>query len=335
MNKSSVFISLIMLMLVIGASIVYIAYMKSGNSSNPQLIANISLLDPNKIYRLAPMVKYKLSNGTVITVYKRNPFNFSIIVDVNSSQKPPSRLTVYKVNVRRNESEIFKLAARIGVDAKRLFYNNVTGTYLFHNNTCTFEYTVRNGFLRSKLNNEIKDNGNTSFPSDDVLINKALEFLRSNGLFSFKDYDVKVGDYYKKDDRVLIKAVVFQAKFNGIRAGNLGLMVLLDQRGSIIGFEGIIPLSIEKIGEYPVIPLDDIPVILKKKIANGDPMRDWYISWLAFTKLYIKDIRLQYYMTFDGYLVPIYVFKGEYTLDYDEIQDKGEVHGVLLAIKDH
>ncbi len=329
MSKSLAFILLAVSLLVIG--IVMYDFV-TNREYNVEPI-NFSLFDPGRVYRIAPMVKYELGDGTVITVYRRNPFEFSIVADINGSLSLPSRLTVYKIDVRRSDIEVFDMASSLGVDTDRLFYNNVTETYLFHNDTCVFEYTVRSGFIRLKLNTRSSIGNNAGFPPDNVLIDRALTFLKSHNLFYLKDYEVRVGDYYKVGNKVLIKAVVFRAKLDGIRVGNLGLTVLVGPKGNVIGVEGIMPLSIEKVGEYPVKSLSELLGELRKKIANGDPMTDWYISWLAFTKLIINDIRVQYHVAAGNYIVPVFVFDGEYELDYENIHDKGEVHGVLLAVK--
>jgi hypothetical protein len=293
---------------------------------------DFALYEPGEVRIPIPIVKYKLSNGTIITVYKKNPFRFDIELSPDISLKVHPRLRVFKVKIYTNAEDIFKLASMLGIDTNKLYYNNVTKTYIFYNATHVFEYSIRNGFIRFKLRDmPVKENA--TFPSDEVLIKKAIDFLKNVNLLYLHDYEVRVGNYYVVGETVVVKAVVLRAKLDGILVNNLGLMVLMDSDGNVVGLEGIVLRDIDVIGEYITKSLIDVVRELKIKISHGKPMTDWYLNWLAFTKLYIKNVSLQYYLTSRSYVVPVYVIEGEYELDYDIIHDKGDVHGLIIAIK--
>jgi len=296
-----------------------------------QAVTSYILYEPGEVRILLPIVEYRLSNGTIITVHKKNPFEFDIELSPDISLKAHPRLKVFKVTYT-NAEDVFKLASMLGIDMNKLYYNNVTKTYIFHNTTHIFEYSVRNGFVRFKMRN-IPIEKNATFPSDEALIKKAIDFLKNVNLLYLRDYEVKVGDYYVVGGNVAIKAVVLQAKLDGVLVDNLGLMVLMGPDGDVVGLEGIVLKGIDVVGEYPVKALNDVVKELRVKISRGEDMIDWYLSWLAFTKLYIKNVSIQYHLTSRGYIIPVYVIKGEYELNYDIIRDKGEVHGLIIAIK--
>ncbi|MDK6028710.1 hypothetical protein QPL79_04985 [Ignisphaera sp. 4213-co] len=281
---------------------------------------------------LLPMVQFKLSNGSVLVVHKRNPFEFDIDANLSTSMVIPQYLRVFRVRLYNSSQDVFNLALKLGINTVKLYYNERTKQYIFHNATHVFEYSVENGFLRFKLR-ETPSSDVSSFPSDDILIKKAIDFLKERGLLYFSEYEVRVGSYLVANRTILVKAVVINAKLDDITVDNLGLVVLMNSKGDIIGVEGTILAGVYTVGEYRVKPVNELMMELKRKIARGEPMTNWYISWLAFTKLRITDLTLRYYMTYDGYLVPVYIMKGYYELDYDTIRDSGEIRGLMVAIK--
>lgn len=334
---------IIILFLVIIGSATFLFIKYHGKNSMVVSITNESTSYPGKapagfyIYKpgevevLTPMVKYQLSNGTIITVYKRNPFKFILHPSPGLDISVPERLRVFKVSISGGDERAFELASTLGIDTSRLFYNNITKTYIFYNETHLFEYNAEKGYLRLKLRSAPTAAG--EFPPSDVLMAKAIEFLRSRGLLYMSDYTVRVGDYLVSGDKVLLKAVVLEAKLDGIVVENLGLAVVFDSNGKVVGVEGVIPAGIEVVGEFGVKSFSEVLKELKAKIADGAPMTDWYISWLAFTELRITNATIEYRLTPDGYIVPVYVLRGEYRLDYDVIHDSGTLECIIVAIQ--
>jgi len=292
----------------------------------------LSIYEQDHVRMLTPIVKYELDNGTVITVYKKNPFPFDIKVSPSVEVTVPSTLAVYRAVLLRSSEEVFKLASRLGIDTSKLFFNNATKTYIFYNETRVFEYRISNGYMRLVL----KTNPGTSqgsFPSDEVLVSKALEYLKAKKLLYMNDYRVRVGNYLIFGNGSVVKAVVFKAVLRGIEAENLGLTVLLNSKGEVVGLKGVVPVELEAVGEYRVKQLDQIVEELKAKIRTGAPMTDWYIDWLAFTELSIEDVAVKYHLNTAGYLIPVFVIKGSYTLDYDGIHDSGQIKAVIVAVE--
>lgn len=281
--------------------------------------------------KLVPMVEYELSNGSVITVYKSNPFPFEVKLSSNASVSAPSTITVYKVVPLSSGEEVLELASKLGVDAESLAFNSETGTYIFHNETHTFEYRISNGYVRLAPRSISGSGG--SFPPDEVLVSKALEYLKARGLLYMSDYRVHVGDYLVRNGSPVLKAVRVEAVIDGVEAGNLGLVVILNSRGEVVGLEGIVLARLEAVGQYRVKQLSHAIEELRDKIKSGASMTDWYINWLAFTELRIENVTIKYHLNTEGYLIPVFIMRGSYTLDYDEIHDSGQVEAVIVAIE--
>jgi len=292
---------------------------------------NFTLYDPRKVMISRPKVIYKLDNGSVIIVDRKNPFEFHIIVDPSLYLTTPTTLKVYRIEIYTTAEEVLSLARRLGIEVGKLYFNNITKKYLFYNDRFSFEYSIDNGFVRVQYH--IKEQSSESmFSSENVLIKNALSFLRDRGLIYVNDYDIKVKDYLVSNSTVVLKSVTLYPKIDGVIAKNFGFMVILDSAGNIVGFEGIVIENLDVVGEYRAKSIDDVVKELKKKISHGDPMTDWFIDWLAFTDLKIKNMTLQYFLTSKGYIVPIYVIDCEYSLDYNGIHDKGTTQAMIIAI---
>ncbi len=54
--------------------------------------------------------------------------------------------------------------------------------------------------------------------------------------------------------------------------------------------------SISVEGVHATKSLSEIVEELKVKVLRGEPMTDWYLSWLAFTKLCIENVSLGCYL---------------------------------------
>jgi hypothetical protein len=342
LNRRALSVILILIVLI-ATSILVVTVLKLKtskviNATRNNIILNTSvtsfrLFDAKKLAILRPIVQLKLSNGTIITVKDRNPFNFTIIISPELqqalNQKVVNEIKVYKVVIYKDPKQVFELASRLGIDTNKLYFNNVTETYIYYNDTHIFEYNVETGFLRFK-ERHISQNTGSCLP-DYALVNKALSYLKGLGILP-ANYSVKVGEYLKVNDKPLVKVVELQLKVNGTIVDNLGLSVLITCNGKVVGLEGVIPADTVTVGTYKLKPLDKVLEDLKVYIKSGKPMTDWYISWLVFTKLYIKNVTLRYYVTPDLYVVPVYIIKGDYELNYDVIKDSGNIKIMMLAI---
>lgn len=100
----------------------------------------------------------------------------------------------------------------------------------------------------------------------------------------------------------------------------------------MVGVEGVIPLRVEEVGLYKLIPLSSLPELLSERVSGKVSSRDWYITKLGFTSLTVSSVRLTYKVTPEGLLVPVYVFEGEWVLEYDGINDSGSLEGFIVAV---
>ncbi len=286
--------------------------------------------------RPGSIVQLRLSNGTTIIIKDRNPFNFTIETKtglLNDSITALEEIKLYKLIIGKSQDYVLRLAKKLGIDTNRLRFNNITQTYIYYNATHVFEYNIKNGFFRFKLR-KIPHANKGSLPSN-ALIEKAISYLKSLGVFNLDDYNytIETRRYSEYNRRAIIVTIVIRPKLDGIIIDNLAMIVLFTPGGKVVGVEGIVPTNIRPIGSYALKPPSRALKELEEYIREGRPMINWYISWLAFTKLKIESLKLVYYVTPDLYVVPVYLIEGGYELHYDNINDEGPIKAIMLAIE--
>ncbi|MBC7091775.1 MAG: hypothetical protein H5T50_07725 [Nitrososphaeria archaeon] len=279
----------------------------------------------------APSVVYIMENGTEFVVEKKNPFPFEIELNLPSQPDFPKQLYVYKIYVNKSENCARVLASKYGFN--NLYYNKDVNVFLANNLTHSFEfYTVTGYFRIMRINmSPVKE----EFTNKNIPIDVVLEILRDKGLLKVNEYTVKVGDYEVIDNRPVLKSIVLKPKIDGYEI-DAGIIVVLDSKLNIVSIEGTVLDKIEGIKKYEVKSVEEVVDELKTKVANGEPMIDWEIDWIAFTKLSINSIKLKYYWTKEDYFIPVYEIRCTYVLEFDGIRDYGgwgEVTANIIAIK--
>ncbi|MEM1986114.1 MAG: hypothetical protein QXQ24_05235 [Nitrososphaeria archaeon] len=291
---------------------------------------NFQLYPPDKV--IIPRVDYyvMLVNGTQIYFGAKNPLKFEIKILPNIKLDAPKELEVFKVNVFDNVDDVLELASKLGYITDEIYYENGTETYVVHNSTHCFEYS-RGHFRLWKINrNEL----GKSFPPDDVLIERAKNFFFERGLLTWEDYQTTVGVFKTVDGKPVLKHVSFQIRINGLPVEGLDLTAIFNSEGEIIEVEGFVMSKMEILRTYPTKTIEEIVEELEDKITNGAPRWDWQIDSIAFTTMNITSIKLKYYRTIEGYVVPIYEIKGTSSLDIDGVNYlKRENSARLIAVK--
>ncbi len=304
------------------------------NNSSKKI--TFKLFDPNKVTILRPTIYLRLKNGSVLAIKNRNPFKFEITSSISSLNKSINHMhivKVYKVSINRNPSYVFRFAKKLNIDINKLYFNNITKTYIYYNTTHIFEYNIETGFFRFKLRNTSQVEPSIQKLPKNAFIAKAINYLKTLGLLYPNGYTVKVGNYLEVNGKPAIVTIVVQPLLDGIVVNNLAITVLLTSEGKLVGIEGVVLASIKPIGSYALKPPSKALKDLERYIREGRPMTDWYISWLAFTKMKVENLKLVYYVTPNLYVVPVYIVKGSYELHYDGINDKGPIKAIVLAIE--
>ncbi|WP_223209006.1 MULTISPECIES: hypothetical protein [Pyrococcus] len=309
---------IIIIMLFLVASIV-------SDTRKEQVQGSFELYDPEKVRVVLPVVYYKLENGSIIRIHEKNPFPFSIKLSVRKATFPNS-LTVYKIEKYKNPEKIFQIASKFGISPDKLYYNNITGAYLYHDSNITFEYETKTGFIRVVFKSPISSNLNGN------ITERALNFLKARGLLYMQNYTIKVVDYRKLNNSSSLKAVIVKPKLETFVVDNLGFAIVLEG-DKIIRIEGVLPQKIVPIGRYEIKTIPESIKELEEKLRRGEPMRDWYISWMAFTEMNIQNITLTYRLNSEGYIVPVYNMHGTYMLDYKNLHEKGNITAMIVAIR--
>lgn len=86
---------------------------------------------------------------------------------------------------------MLELASKLGYITDKIYYDNETETYIVHNATHYFEYS-RDHFRLWKIN----ING-SSFPPDNLLIERTKKFFYKKGILTWEDYS-SVWKYLKQ-----------------------------------------------------------------------------------------------------------------------------------------
>lgn len=287
--------------------------------------SNFEIYNPEKVRVALPVVYYKLDNGSIIKIHNRNPFPFSIQLPTEKLVFPNS-LTVYKIGRYKNPDEVFHIASKFGISSDKLYYNNITGAYLYHDNNLSFEYETRTGFVRVVFKNPV------SVEQKDTWTEKALSFLKAKDLLYMQNYTVEVVDYRKLNNKSFLKAVIVKPKLENIVVDNLGFAIVFEG-DKIVRIEGVLPKKIVPVKKYKLKAFPEAIEELKEKLKKGEPMKNWYISWMAFTEMNIQNITLTYRLNFEGYIVPVYTMHGTYVLDYMNLHDKGNITAIIVATR--
>lgn len=291
---------------------------------------NFQLYPPNKV--IIPRIDYyvMLVNGTQVYFGAKNPLKFEIKISPSIKLDAPKELEVLKVNVFNNVDDVLELASKLGYITDEIYYENGTESYVVHNSTHCFEYS-RGHFRLWKINgNELSK----SFPPDDVLIERAKKFFSEKGILTWEDYKTTVGVFKTIDDKTVLKHVSFEIRINGLPVEGLALSAIFNSDGEIVEVEGFIISKMEILKTYPTKTIEEIVEELEDKITNGAPRWDWQIDSIAFTTMNITSIKLKYYRTIEGYVVPIYEIKGTSSLDIDGVNYlKRENSARLIAVK--
>jgi hypothetical protein len=267
---------------------------ESGSSTQFQLI------DPEKTAILRPVVYYNLPNGSVIEVKDKNPFPFTIELAADFEDKLPETIKVYGYEIYRKSEEVFRIAKSFGVPADKLYYNEITQAYLYHDDSMSFEYYTSTGYFRVVFKAPKAENASVF------------------GLLDYEHREIKKSG-----------GVFFARTFDGY-SSNIGVLVKSDESG-VKSIEGLLLKDVKSKGMYRVLPLRAIPEKLAERVRGDVKANDWYLSNIAFTKLTITNISLIYTITPDG-ILPVYELHGKYELDYGGIRDSGEVYGRVIAV---
>lgn len=291
---------------------------------------SFQLYPPDKI--IIPRVDYyvMLPNGTQIYFGARNPLQFKLRISPEVKLYIPKELEVFKVEVFNDENHALELASKLGYLTDTIPYDSETGTYVVHNSTHCFEYSK--GHFRLWRIDRSEFAGN--FPSDNILVEKAKDFFYKKGLLVTENYQTTVGVFKTVDEKTCLKYVSFKMKINDLVIEGLSLNAIFNSEGEIVEAEGFIASKIEVLKAYPTKTSEEIISELRDKIASGAPRWDWKIDTIAFTEMNITDIKLKYYYTIEGYIVPVCEIKGYSSLDIDGINYmKRENTAILIAVK--
>ncbi|MGB9727753.1 MAG: hypothetical protein ACPLZF_05025 [Nitrososphaeria archaeon] len=291
---------------------------------------NFQLYPPDKV--IIPRVDYYivLANGTQIYFGAKNPLKFEIKVASDIKLDVPKELTVFKVNVLNDVDDVLDLASKVGYMTDKIYYDNDTETYVVHNSTHCFEYS-RGYFRLWKIDRNELVKG---FPPDNLLIERAKNFLYERSLLPEGNYQCTVGAFKTVDGEPVLKHVSFAININGLQVEGLGFSIIFNAEGEIVEVEGFTMSKIEALKTYPTKTVEEVVGELKEKISTGAPRWDWRIDIIAFTTMNITGIKLKYYRTIEGYIVPIYEIEGTSSLDIDGTNYmKRENSARLIAVK--
>ena len=264
---------------------------------------NISIVDQRTVRLIRPVEYYELSNGSAVRIADHNPFPFTITMDLQAiglGTNTGKTLTLYKVSFIQAPRDVLRLAGSLGVNTSSLLYNNVTETYLYGDGDLFFEYTPSTGFFRVIYKNPRRMDYR-SFVENRVLslADKTLIWRASEHLDASESVNGSPTRY----------SAVYTAYLNGVKT-RFSIVVKLTPEKLVSGIEGVLPYSLEPLGNYSLIAPERLPALLKERIKGEVKAEDWYISKLGFTVLNITEIRLQYMLAGGGMVVPVYRFKG-------------------------
>ncbi|MCE4614520.1 MAG: hypothetical protein F7B60_03205 [Desulfurococcales archaeon] len=250
----------------------------------------------------------KLSNGTTIVITSRNPFNYKIKFPINVTiplTEFPQELPIYKAITFNTTRELVSALKPLKLNMANITFNNKTNEYIYSNSTVFFLYKKLDGKFTLSFRKPVKEN--------------PVIFVQRVGLLSW-DFIV-----LKTNNEVSLVRL-----FQGIPS-----TIWIDiktENGSIMEISGWLFKQIYLLAEYQVVQPQNISDYLIQRISGKIISKDWYISTLAFTKADIRSLSLKYTITLNDYIVPVYVFKGNYRLDIDNIHRSGELSGVILGI---
>ncbi|MEB3756976.1 MAG: hypothetical protein GSR79_09010 [Desulfurococcales archaeon] len=251
---------------------------------------------------------FHLSNGTLIIIKDRNPFSFRLSHTTTLSiplQKLPAKLPVYRVVPFNTTDELISALKNLNLNPANVTFNKKTNTFVYTGSDFEFTYNRLNGRFNLIFKNPVK--------KDPIM------FVQKAGLLSW-DFII-----YKTDNEISLKRL-----FQGIPS-TLGITIEL-KNGSIKEISGWLFKQIYLTKEYPVVNPTDIYTYLANRISGKVVSNDWYINNLAFTSANINSLSIEYTLTQDYHIVPVYVFSGSYRLNIDGIPRDGQLRGAILGI---
>ncbi|WP_456328780.1 hypothetical protein [Archaeoglobus sp.] len=143
----------------------------------------------------------------------RNPFPFEIELDENAKNlKVPEKIKVYGYELYQKPDEVSGIAKSFGVPADKLYYNEVTHAYLYHDDKLSFEYYTPTGYFRVVFKTPTGEK---------------LALLQNSGLLNYEYREIK-GEPGK-----------FFARVFDDYPPNIGVMVKSDESG-VKSFEGLL-----------------------------------------------------------------------------------------------
>lgn len=119
------------------------------------------------------------------------------------------------------------------------------------------------------------------------------------------------------DSNPILKHVSFEARVNGLPIEGVSLNAIFNSEGEIV--EGFIMSKMRILKTYPTKTIGETVNELEDKIVTGTPRWDWQIDSIAFTTMNITSVKLKYYPTIKGYVVPVYGIEGVSSLDNEGI----------------
>ncbi|ADI31872.1 hypothetical protein [Staphylothermus hellenicus] len=312
--------------------------------------SNITLIDYRLINILGTYKYYVLSNGSTIAVPPPphpDPFPFKIELRNVNRSVIHKKLPVYKLEYPEEPDEVMKVARTLlslfGVEVSSLEFNNVTKAFLYSNpeqGIRLFEYYIGTdkGFFRIIFENPRIVNYTLFMERVRLIVDDKITYKSSiiEKPYTWTETIVPAASAKPAESQAIAYAIIYKGFLKDMPVPYAITSVLFkcDGEGKVLEIEGTLPKKIIEIGSYPVIPIEQICKLLTERVSGKIKAGDWYISYVGFTKLTITNITLEYYetMTTEKYLVPIYRFTGEWTLNYDEINDHGSLNGFIIAV---